>query len=32
MAAMLLLSNFVAVLYSFYGGRTPPGGAGRMAH
>jgi cobalt-zinc-cadmium resistance protein CzcA len=32
MVAMLLLSNFVAVLYSFYGGRTPPEGSGGLAH
>ena len=32
MLATLLLMNLVPVLYSFYGHRTPPEGAGSMAH
>ena len=32
MLATLLLMNLAPVLYSFYGKRTPPAGAGDMAH
>jgi cobalt-zinc-cadmium resistance protein CzcA len=32
MLATLLLMNLIPVLYSFYGGRTPPEGSGAMAH
>jgi len=32
MVATLLLTNLVPVLYSFYGKRQPPAGAGGMAH
>jgi heavy metal efflux system protein len=32
MLATLLLMNLAPVLYSFYGKRTPPAGAGDMGH
>ncbi|MBL9093478.1 MAG: efflux RND transporter permease subunit [Planctomycetaceae bacterium] len=32
MLMTLLLTNIIPVLYSFYGNRTPPEGAGDMAH
>jgi hypothetical protein len=32
MIATLVLTNLVPVLYSFYGHREPPAGAGQMAH
>jgi cobalt-zinc-cadmium resistance protein CzcA len=32
MVATLVLTNLVPVLYSFYGKRQPPAGAGQMAH
>jgi cobalt-zinc-cadmium resistance protein CzcA len=32
MLTTLLLTNLIPVLYSFYGHRTPPEGAGEMAH
>jgi cobalt-zinc-cadmium resistance protein CzcA len=32
MLMTLLLMNLVPVLYSFYGKRTPPAGAGNMGH
>jgi cobalt-zinc-cadmium resistance protein CzcA len=32
MLMTLLLMNLIPVLYSFYGSRTPPAGAGDMAH
>ena len=32
MLATLVLMNLVPVLYSFYGRRQPPAGAGGMAH
>jgi cobalt-zinc-cadmium resistance protein CzcA len=32
MLAMMLFLNFVPILYSFYGDREPPAGAGDLAH
>jgi heavy metal efflux system protein len=32
MVATLVMMNLVPVLYSFYGARQPPAGAGGMAH
>ena len=32
MTMTILILNFVPLLYSFYGHRTPPEGAGDMAH